>query len=60
MSKKDYELIALVFANWGTNGNSQDASLMRACLARGLAHAFESENAHFDSARFLKACEVRK
>lgn len=61
MTKKDYELIAKVFAD---NTFSPDSTIDfdagydagRKHLAESLAYAFEDENPRFNRERFLTAC----
>jgi hypothetical protein len=60
MTKKDYELIANVFAEYHAPlGLGQiTSSLVVEELAHALADALADDNPRFDLARFLKACRV--
>jgi hypothetical protein len=57
MSRKDYELIARVFADLNSdfnNGGSDAVSLE--IVAKELARALWGDNARFNETTFLKAC----
>jgi hypothetical protein len=59
MSRKDYELIARVFAELNddfNNGGSDAVSL--AIVARELATELWKTNDRFDGDKFLKACGI--
>lgn len=54
MTKKDYVLIASVFANHDNEIRSI------ADVAEGLADMLERDNPRFDRSRFLKACGIEQ
>lgn len=54
MTRKDYELIAGVFANFSQVCELNET--IGADIARQLATAFIFDNPRFDYKRFLKAC----
>ena len=54
MTRKDYQLIAQVFANVGEIVELSET--IGADLARNLADALQVDNPRFDRARFLAAC----
>jgi hypothetical protein len=56
MTRKDYQLIAEVFANLGQIIDIKETVAVD--LARNLADALETDNPRFDRARFLEACGV--
>ncbi len=56
MTRKDYQLIAQVFANVGEMVELSET--IGADLARNLADALQADNPRFDRARFLEACGV--
>jgi hypothetical protein len=56
MTRKDYELIAKVFAEVDTC--SDGAAEVVEELAHALANALADDNPRFDRARFLAACRV--
>jgi hypothetical protein len=56
MTRKDYQLIAEVFANLGQIIDIKETVAVD--LARNLADALETDNPRFDRDRFLKACGV--
>lgn len=60
MTRKDYELIAGIFNDFQTEGNSSaqfngGKRFAHRVLSLRLADAFERENVRFDRVRFLKA-----
>ena len=55
MTRKDFELIAKVLANYSAEGG---VVIERNEIARALAVALKTENPRFDSVRFLKASGV--
>lgn len=57
MTRKDYVLIAEVFANFGQMIELEET--IGADIARNLADAFGADNPRFDRARFLDACGVK-
>ena len=58
MTRKDYELIAGVFA-LETKDEPQGRALSKMrWLATGIATKLQNENPRFDRERFLKACGV--
>jgi hypothetical protein len=57
MTRKDYQLIAQVFANVGEMVELSET--IGADLARNLADALQADNPRFDRARFLVACGVK-
>jgi hypothetical protein len=57
MTRKDYQLIAQVFANVGEMVELSET--IGADLARNLADALQTDNPRFDRARFLEACGVK-
>ena len=58
MTKRDFELIASVFA-LETKEEEQGRALAKMrWIATGLATKFSAENPRFDRERFLKACGV--
>lgn len=57
MTRKDYQLIAEVFANFGQIIELEET--IGADLARNLADALQGDNPRFDRARFLTACGVK-
>lgn len=57
MTRKDYVLIAEVFANLGQMIELKET--IGADIARDLANVFALENPRFDRARFLTACGVK-
>lgn len=57
MTRKDYQLIAQVFANVGEIVELSET--IGADLARNLANALQADNPRFDRARFLEACGVK-
>lgn len=57
MTRKDYQLIAQVFANVGEIVELSET--IGADLARNLAEALQADNPRFDRARFLEACGVK-
>jgi hypothetical protein len=57
MTRKDYQLIAQVFANVGEIVELSET--IGADLARNLADALQADNPRFDRARFLEACGVK-
>jgi hypothetical protein len=60
MTRKDYQLISQVFANFGKIQQlDQTINWTGADLARNLADALQADNPRFDRARFLEACEVK-
>jgi hypothetical protein len=56
MTRKDYQLIAEVFANFGKIIILEET--IGADIARNLADALKADNPRFDRARFLAACGV--
>jgi hypothetical protein len=56
MTRKDYQLIAEVFANFGKIIILEET--IGADIARNLADALQADNPRFDRARFLAACGV--
>jgi hypothetical protein len=56
MTRKDYQLIAEVFANFGQIIELEET--IAADIARNLADALQGDNPRFDRARFLTACGV--
>jgi hypothetical protein len=56
MTRKDYQLIAEVFANFGQMIELEET--IGADIARNLADALQGDNPRFDRARFLTACGV--
>jgi hypothetical protein len=56
MTRKDYELIAGVFANFGKMVELEET--IGADIARNLADALEGTNPRFNRELFLKACGV--
>jgi len=56
MTRKDYQLIADVFANFGKIIILEET--IGADIARNLADALQGDNPRFDRARFLAACGV--
>ena len=56
MTRKDYQLIAQVFANVGEMVELSET--IGADLARNLAEALQADNPRFDRHRFLVACGV--
>lgn len=56
MTRKDYELIAGVFAGFAQMVDINET--IGADIAEDLADEFEAENPRFNRARFLKACGV--
>jgi hypothetical protein len=56
MTRKDYQLIAEVFANFGQMIELEET--IGADIARNLADALEADNPRFDRHRFLVACGV--
>jgi hypothetical protein len=56
MTRKDYQLIADVFANFGKIIILEET--IGADIARNLADALQADNPRFDRARFLAACGV--
>jgi hypothetical protein len=60
MTRKDYQLIAEVFANFKQIQNlDQTINWSQEDLARNLADSLAKDNPRFDSARFLDACGVK-
>ena len=57
MTRKDYVIIAEVFANFANVCNLEET--IGADIARNLADALQADNARFDRARFLDACGVK-
>lgn len=57
MTRKDYVIIAEVFANFANVCNLEET--IGADIARNLADALQADNPRFDSARFLNACGVK-
>jgi hypothetical protein len=57
MTRKDYQLIAEVFANFGQMIELEET--IGADLARNLADALQGDNPRFDRARFLESCGVK-
>ena len=57
MTRKDYQLIADVFANFGKMIELEET--IGADLARNLADALQADNPRFDRDRFLTACGVK-
>ena len=57
MTRKDYQLIADVFANFGQMIELEET--IGADLARNLADALQADNPRFDRDRFLTACGVK-
>ena len=57
MTRKDYELIAGVFANFSKVCEIEET--IGANIARELATELEIENPRFNRARFLSACGVK-
>jgi hypothetical protein len=57
MTRKDYQLIAEVFANFGQIIELEET--IAADIARNLANALQADNPRFDRARFLTACGVK-
>lgn len=57
MTRKDYQLIADVFANFGQMIELSET--IGADIARELANALQADNPRFDRARFLTACGVK-
>jgi hypothetical protein len=57
MTRKDYVMIAEVFANFGQMIELEET--IGADIARNLADAFGADNSRFDRARFLDACGVK-
>jgi hypothetical protein len=53
MTKKDFELIAKVFAEF-------HCSVSKDTLVKALSEALSRENPRFDSGRFLVACGVEQ
>jgi hypothetical protein len=56
MTRKDYQLIAEVFANFGKIIILEET--IGVDIARDLADALQADNPRFDRARFLAACGV--
>jgi hypothetical protein len=56
MTRKDYQLIAEVFANFGQMIELEET--IGADIARNLADALQGDNPRFDRDRFLVACGV--
>jgi hypothetical protein len=56
MTRKDYQLIAEVFADFGQIIELEET--IAADLARNLANALQADNPRFDRHRFLVACGV--
>ena len=54
MTRKDYVIIAEVFANFANVCNLEET-----IIARNLADALQADNPRFNSARFLDACGVK-
>ena len=54
MTRKDYQLIAEVFANFGKMVELEET--IGAEIARVLADALQGDNPRFDRERFLIAC----
>lgn len=54
MTRKDYQLIAEVFANFGKMVELEET--IGADIARVLADALQGDNPRFDRERFLIAC----
>lgn len=54
MTKKDYIVLARIIAQAG----AAHPTLQRAQIATDLADHLAPDNAQFDRARFLKACEI--
>ena len=57
MTRKDYQLIADVFANFGKMIELEET--IGADLARNLADALQADNPRFNRDRFLDACGVK-
>ena len=57
MTRKDYVIIAEVFANFANVCNLEET--IGADIARNLADALQADNPRFNSARFLDACGVK-
>ena len=57
MTRKDYVIIAEVFAQFGNICNLEET--IGADIARNLADALEADNPRFNRARFLVACGVK-
>lgn len=57
MTRKDYQLISEVFAQFGNICNLEET--IGADIARNLADALQADNPRFDRARFLEACGVK-
>jgi len=57
MTRKDYQLIAEVFANFGQIIELEET--IAADIARNLANALQADNPRFDRDRFLTACGVK-
>jgi len=57
MTRKDYQLIAEVFANFGQIIELEET--IAADIARNLANALQADNPRFDRDRFLVACGVK-
>jgi len=57
MTRKDYQLIAEVFANFGQMIELEET--IGAEIARELANVLQNDNPRFDRARFLDACGVK-
>ena len=64
MTRKDYQLIADVLRERGTQADKSDAPWMKGfrsahvALARDFADALAADNPRFDRTRFFKACGV--
>lgn len=63
MTKKDYELIARIFAkNMGekaTEGRTLPVKTVVEATARQFADVLSRENTRFDKDKFLKACGIQ-
>ncbi len=57
MTRKDYVIIAEVFAQFGNICNLEET--IGADIARNLADALQADNPRFNRARFLDACGVK-
>lgn len=57
MTRKDYVMIAEVFAQFGNICNLEET--IGADIARNLADALQADNPRFDRHRFLVACGVK-
>jgi hypothetical protein len=57
MTRKDYVMIAEVFANFANVCNLEET--IGADIARNLADALQGDNPRFNRARFLDACGVK-